>query len=108
MGVVWDSDVGRTCPLCKRAVKDCRCTTDAVTSETDGIVRLRLEKSGRKGKAVTVITGLPIDGLAALVKQLKKRCGSGGTIKDGVVEIQGDHRDTVRAELAKRDFEVRG
>ena len=64
------------------------------------------ETKGRKGAGVTVITGIPLDGdeLKALAKELKNRCGSGGTVKDGTIEIQGDHRDGVLAELARRGF----
>jgi translation initiation factor 1 len=109
MGIVWDSERGRTCPVCQQAAAACRCKRAEPDAGGDGIVRLRLEKSGRKGKSVTVITGLPAgDGLTVLVKALKQCCGSGGAIKDGVVEIQGDHRDKVRAELVKRAFVVRG
>lgn len=68
---------------------------------TDGIVRVSRQTQGRKGKGVTLITGLrmPPDALAALCKQLKQRCGAGGTSKDGVIEIQGDHRDVLVTEL---------
>lgn len=63
----------------------------------DGRVRVRREVAGRKGKAVTTVSGVPIDdaGLKALAGRLKKRCGVGGSIKDGVIELQGDHRDAV-------------
>jgi translation initiation factor 1 len=68
------------------------------------------ETKGRAGKGVTVITGLalPPADLEALAKALKQRCGSGGTVRDGVVEIQGEHRETVLAELAKRGIEAKG
>ena len=114
MGIVWDSDRGRTCPVCERALAECRCSAKDRAAEdragaNDGIVRLRIEKSGRKGKTVTVVTGLPAgDGLRALVKALKKRCGTGGAIKDDAVEFQGDHRDTIREELRRRSFQVKG
>jgi translation initiation factor 1 len=75
----------------------------------DGRVRVGRETQGRKGKGVTVVTGLPLvpDELKALAKELKARCGTGGTVKDGVIEIQGDHRDAIVAELGKRGFDVR-
>jgi len=65
------------------------------------MVRVGRETKGRAGKGVTVITGLPLatTALEALATQLKKKCGSGGTVKDGVIEIQGDHRDALVAEL---------
>jgi translation initiation factor 1 len=69
-------------------------------------VRVGRETSGRSGKGVSVITGLPLagDALAALATQLKKRCGSGGTVRDGVIEIQGDHRDTLVQELTRLGY----
>ena len=75
----------------------------------DGNVRVGRETKGRKGKGVTIITGVPLGGaeLQALATHLKKRCGSGGTLKDGVIEIQGDHRDLVVEELQKRGWNVK-
>lgn len=75
----------------------------------DGPVRLSREVKGRKGKGVTVVTGLPLpaDELADLARQLKQMCGSGGTVKNGVVEIQGDHRDRLAAELKRRGYAVK-
>jgi translation initiation factor 1 len=72
-------------------------------------VRVRLETKGRRGKAVTVVTGVPLDAmeLADLGKQLKQRCGAGGTVKDGVIEIQGDHRATVVAALQQEGYQPR-
>ncbi len=75
----------------------------------DGIVRLGRETKGRKGKGVTTIAGVPLDpsGLSALAKELKKRCGSGGTVKESTIEIQGDHRDVLFEELSKRGWRVK-
>lgn len=75
----------------------------------DGIVRIRRETKGRKGKGVTTVTGVPLDDteLKTLAKQLKNLCGSGGTLKNGVIEIQGDHRQAVQAELEKRGMTVK-
>jgi translation initiation factor 1 len=75
----------------------------------DGIVRIRRETSGRKGKGVTTIQGIPLgsDELKTLAKTLKKRCGTGGAVKDGVIEIQGDHRDVLKNELESRGFKVK-
>jgi translation initiation factor 1 len=72
-------------------------------------VRVGRETKGRAGKGVTVITGLPLrgDALSALATQLKKRCGSGGTVKDGVIEIQGDHRDALVAELIRLGYSAK-
>lgn len=108
MGTVWDSDQGATCPLCARPVKRCNCQRGTPKNEGDGIVRLRIEKSGRKGKTVTVVTGLPAADAPAIFKALKKRCGAGGTLDGCDAEIQGDHREVIRAELERRQLVVRG
>jgi len=70
--------------------------------KSDGIVRIGRETKGRKGKGVTIVTGIPLDGakLTDLAKKLKQRCGAGGTVKDGAIEIRGDHRDTLIEVLA--------
>ncbi len=75
----------------------------------DGIVRIKRETAGRKGKGVTTLHGIPLPGeeLKTLMQALKKRCGSGGALKEGIIEIQGDHRDTLRAELEKRGYTVK-
>ena len=77
------------------------------TIPADGTkVRVSREVSGRGGKGVSVITGLPLndDALEALATQLKKTCGAGGGVKDGRIEIEGDHRDRLVAELVKRGY----
>ncbi|HEX9023963.1 MAG TPA: stress response translation initiation inhibitor YciH [Geobacteraceae bacterium] len=81
----------------------------AAKQPSDGIVRLRREVKGRGGGTVIVISGIPLDGaeLRELAGALKKRCGCGGTVKDGVIEIQGDHRDTLLGELRARGFRVK-
>ena len=75
----------------------------------DGIVRVRRETQGRGGKTVTTVsgTGLPEAELCALAGELKRRCRSGGSVKDYVIEIQGDHRDAVVQELERRGFSVK-
>jgi translation initiation factor 1 len=75
----------------------------------DGTVRLRRETKGRGGGTVIVISGIPLQGpaLKELAGALKKRCGCGGTIKDGIIEIQGDHRDTLLLELQTRGYRVK-
>lgn len=77
--------------------------------EGDGIVRIRRETKGRKGKGVTTVSGVPLAApeLKTLAKKLKQVCGTGGSVKDGVIEIQGDHRDTLKAELEKQGFTVK-
>jgi len=87
----------------------CTCRRSAAPPKGDGVVRVGRETKGRKGSGVTVVTGLPLGGgeLAEMASQLKRRCGSGGTVKDGVIEIQGDHRDQVVAELQKQGYVVK-
>lgn len=98
------------CPECGKPAAACECrSTKSVRPQGDGTVRVGRETKGRKGKGVTLISGVPLDetGLKELGKQLKARCGAGGTVKDGVIEIQGDHRDVVLGELKKRGWTVK-
>src|SRR5262245_28133506 len=99
------------CPECRRPVAECKCSTRRGTAAAagDGIVRIRREKQGRGGKTVTTITGIPKshDQLEALAKELKQQCGAGGSVKDGVIEIQGDHRDRTKALLEERGYTVK-
>jgi translation initiation factor 1 len=80
----------------------------APTAPRDGVVRIRRERGGRGGRVVTVIHGLPAGpSLAALAVELKRWCGAGGTVKDGVMEIQGDHRERVAARLRELGHTVK-
>ncbi len=85
------------CPACRQATAQCRCKSLSAKPVGDGVVRITRETKGRGGKAVTLVKGLPLDAvqLATLGKQLKAACGSGGTVKDGVIEIQGEHGERV-------------
>lgn len=108
--LVYSTDTGRVCPDCAKPMAACVCKTlSKAVPAGDGIVRISHETKGRKGKGVTLVRGVPLDaeGLAALGKQLKANCGSGGTVKDGVIEIQGDHRETVIAALQKKGMTVK-
>jgi translation initiation factor 1 len=91
------------CPNCRRAVPECVCPKGAPGAAGPVRIRVGRETQGRAGKGVTTVTGLPLARaqIDALATRLKKRCGSGGTVRDGVIEIQGDHRDTIVAELLK-------
>jgi translation initiation factor 1 len=102
-GLVYSTDGGRMCPECRQPLAQCTCKAKAVPAG-DGVVRVSRQTKGRGGKAVTVVKGLALDAaaLALLGKQLRTACGSGGTVKDGVVEIQGDHVELVMEALAKQ------
>ncbi len=101
-GLVYSTDSGRMCPACRQAVAQCVCRLAQAAPSGDGVVRVSRQTQGRGGKAVTVVKGVLLDSaaLAALGKQLKTACGSGGTVKDGVIEVQGDHVDKLVVWLA--------
>ena len=112
--LVYSTDSGRVCPACGQPLTHCTCKASAAAQlraqqTGDGIVRVQLDTKGRKGKGVTVIRGVPLpdDALTQLGKQLKAQCGAGGTVKDGVIEVQGDHRDTVIAALQRQGYTVK-
>jgi translation initiation factor 1 len=111
--LVYSTGPGRLCPECARPVADCRCrrskAAQAPVPKGDGVVRVGRQIQGRKGKGVTVITGLPLAGAALdeLATRLKKRCGSGGTVHEGAIEIQGDHRDALVTELGRLGYTVK-
>ncbi len=119
--LVYSSEQGRICSSCGRSESRCVCRAkgararikareeEARVEARDGIVRVGRSTKGRRGKIVSTVTGVPVDAteLLALAGELKRRCGTGGALKDGVIEIQGDHRDTLVEELEKRGFEVK-
>ena len=112
--VVYDTDLGRTdrCSYCKRRLEACVCPNRGAGGSPkagDGIVRVMRDRKGRRGKTVTVITGLP-GGAAALEElatSLKRLCGTGGTVAEGNVEIQGDHRERIAAKLTELGHRVK-
>lgn len=107
-GLVYSTDTGRHCPQCNQPQAACSCNKSHLP-EGDGIARVRRESKGRGGKTVTTISGVPLalDQLSALATALKKRCGCGGALKDGVIEIQGEHVELLLAELAARGFRAK-
>lgn len=101
-GLVYSTEGGRMCPACRQALVSCTCAATARAAPAgDGIARVTREKQGRGGKTVTVVRGLPLgaEALAALGKRLRTACGAGGTAKEGVLEVQGDHAERVVAFL---------
>ncbi len=107
---VFSTDQGRVCPKCGKAIAGCVCKkSTVVTGSKDGVVRLRLERKGRGGKTVTIIEGIAgsEDLLKELAKELKRSCGVGGSVKNGLIEIQGDVRDPVKDKLESKGFKVK-
>nr|WP_290447224.1 MULTISPECIES: translation initiation factor Sui1 [unclassified Pseudomonas] len=106
--MVYSTDAGRHCPDCSQPVDACICKQTVIPAG-DGIARVRRESKGRGGKTVTTVSGVPLaeDALKDLAKALKQRCGTGGSLKDGVIEIQGDHVELLIAELVKKGFKAK-
>ena len=107
--IVYSTGIGTLCPNCLRPVRECVCPKGTPGAAKPAAIRVGRETKGRAGKGVTTVVGLPLGEaqLADLAAKLKKRCGSGGTVRDGVIEIQGEHRDAVLAELIKLGWPAR-
>ena len=108
--LVYSSEQGRMCPACGQPVAGCACRQPAKAAPVgDGVVRVGRETKGRKGRGVTLVSGVPLppEELKVLAKELKTRCGSGGTLKAGVIEIQGDHRDLLLELLRAKGWTVK-
>ena len=108
MALIYSTHHGSMCPKCRRPMTSCTCAREA-PPRGDGIVRVGRETKGRKGAGVTIVTGVPLgaEELAQLASRLKKKCATGGTVRDGTIEIQGDHRDKVVAELSAAGYKVK-
>jgi translation initiation factor 1 len=112
-GLVYSTDGGRMCPACRQPVAACVCAASAANARPvpsgDGVVRVSRETKGRGGKAVTLVRGIAADTatLADIGKRLRSACGAGGTLKDGVLEVQGDHVERVIAWLTAQGFVVK-
>ncbi len=107
---VYSSQTGRICPNCGHPLAQCVCHKQSSPApKGDGIVRVQRESKGRGGKTVSIITGLDLgeEALKKLAGELKRLCGAGGAIKDGMIEIQGDHRDLLVDALNKGGFKVK-
>lgn len=110
LGMVYSTECGSVCPACGKAQAACTCRPEKPLSVGGGgTVRVGRETKGRKGAGVTVISGLCLsaDGLKKLATRLKQGCSCGGTVKNGIIEIQGDHRDYILAELVKEGFKAK-
>lgn len=108
--LVYSSEQGRICPNCNKPYAGCACRKQSTQPQSvDGVVRVGRVTKGRKGKGVTTVTGVPLSGddLKKLAKELKQKCGTGGTLKDGVVEIQGDHREQLVELLSAKGWTVK-
>jgi translation initiation factor 1 len=105
---VYSTQHGKMCRQCGKPVASCVCRA-APSPLGRGPIRVGRETKGRKGKGVTVVSGIPLGGeeLAALARQLKQKCGAGGTVRAGVIEIQGDHRDLLVAELDRLGWKAK-
>ena len=109
-GLVYSTESGRMCPACRKPVALCACKSKSESaSPGDGVARVSLESKGRGGKSVTVVHGLNLEAsaLVELGKRLRSACGTGGTTKDGVLELQGDHRDKVTDMLKQAGLQVK-
>jgi translation initiation factor 1 len=106
--IVYSTEQGRVCPGCSNPVKQCACRKQT-SPIGDGNVRVSRETKGRKGKGVTLIKGLAMDAdtLAVMGKKLKAMCGAGGTVKEGVIEIQGDHIERILDYLQKQGVKAK-
>jgi translation initiation factor 1 len=112
--LVYSTESGRICPSCGLPTTRCTCKKKKTVkkqsiSPNDGIVRIRREVKGRKGKTITTVVGVPLNDkkLQQFAKTLKRLCGTGGTVKDGVIIIQGDHRDTLLKEIKQQGYTVK-
>lgn len=109
--LVYSTDTGRLCPECLRPKTDCKCgrSKKHASAAVGDTVYIRRETKGRKGAGVTLITELPLEpaDLKSMAKSLKKMCGVGGSVKDGVIEIQGDQRAKIKEALEKQGLKVK-
>jgi translation initiation factor 1 len=107
--LVYSTLSGRTCPSCEKPLAQCTCRKNSTVPKAGGSVRVVRETKGRKGKCVTLVSGVPLPPgeLAEIARRLKQKCGAGGTVKNGIIEIQGDHRDTLVKELIALGYPVK-
>jgi translation initiation factor 1 len=115
--LVYSTETGRVCPECGRPGSACSCKekktvkTDKqpMSYPKDGAIRIQLETKGHKGKTVTSVIGVPLEDaeMQKFAQQLKRHCGAGGSVLDGVIVIQGDHRQTLLDEMQKQGYKAK-
>lgn len=111
--LVYSTESGKICPSCQKPVSECACQKKKTRSQAnrrlDGIIRVQREATGRRGKTVTIVSGFQLNPgeIKNLATQLKRCCGTGGSVKDGVIIIQGDHRGKLVTELSNRGFKAK-
>ena len=110
---VYSTATGGNCPTCGWPQRDCKCSSQFAREATvpaKVVAKLRIEKKGRGGKTVTVVYDLPENAafLKDLAGELKRACGTGGSVAEGAVEIQGDQRDRIRELLLEKGWTVKG
>lgn len=109
--IVYSTQYGEMCPYCGKPKSECVCRQrkNEAIAKTDGIVRVRLDTKGRMGKDVTLVWGLPLNnkGLLKMAKQFKQKFGAGGTVKNNIIEIQGNRCDAITQELTGQGYKVK-
>ena len=111
--LVYSTEIGQVCPECQEPVSKCTCQKKKpktrLETKQDGIIRIRRVVKGRKGKTVTVIYGFQYgqNDLQTLAKQLKQQCGAGGSVKDDMIIVQGDHREKLMKLLKAQGHKVK-
>ena len=107
-GLVYSTDHGKMCPGCDKPITDCACSKSEATS-LKGPIHIRRETKGRKGKGVTVVSNLPMapPQIKDLAKELKSKVGTGGTVKNGTIEIQGEHIELLMKVLSGKGWKVK-
>ncbi|MCK5148925.1 stress response translation initiation inhibitor YciH [bacterium] len=108
-GMVYSTGAGRICPGCEQPVGSCLCDNSPILTESDGVIRISRESKGRGGKQVTIINGIVKSSaeLKELARMLKMKCGSGGSIKDGEIILQGDKREAAKSYLESEGYRVK-